>query len=535
MIDFRDRRAHPSFILFCTDQQRADFLGCGGHPVLRTPNIDGIARNGVQFARCYVSSPQCMPNRSTMMTGRLPSVHGVRTNGIPLPLRSNTFVDLLRAKGYRTALVGKSHLQNMLDAPPDRLPEELQRRRASCGEYAEAMKPGEREDYERENVRAWRGLGHLSSGKAYYGFEHVDLCTMHGDMVGGDYDRWLRTRRFDVDRLRGRHNQLPHDYVCPQAWRTAMPEELYPTRYIQDHAVEWLSSYETRRNNRPFFLMVSFPDPHHPFTPPGKYWDLYDPVDMPVPRTLQSDAVTPFLRYTRDHSRGPGANEYHAMAVSAREAQEAAALTCGMVAMIDDAVGAVLKALDDAGLREETVVAFTSDHGDLMGDHGMLLKGPFHYQGLIRVPMLWSEPEGTRFGERECDALVGTIDLAPTILDRAHVQPFHGMQGRSMRSLMTDADAERRTCFLVEEEQHDGVLGHRGALRAHTLVTDRFRLSLYSGEKWGEIYDLVEDPDEERNLWDEPGAALLKSDLITALAHEQIDGVDPSPFPYRLG
>ncbi len=535
MIDCKDRRTHPSFVLFCTDQQRADFLGCGGHPALRTPHIDGIARGGVQFTRCYVSSPQCMPNRSTMMTGRSPSVHGVRTNGIPLPLRSNTFVDLLRAKGYRTALVGKSHLQNMLDAPPDVLPDLLRRRRAECGEYAEAMKPGEREDYGRENMRAWQGLGRLSPSQAYYGFEHVDLCTLHGDMVGGDYDRWLRMRMYDADRVRGRHNQLPHDYTCPQAWRTAMPEALYPTRYIQDHAVEWLSSYETRRNDRPFFLMVSFPDPHHPFTPPGRYWDLYDPADMPVPATLKSAASTPFLRHARAHSRQPGANEYHAMSVSAREAQEAAALTCGMVSMIDDAVGAVLKALDDNGLREETVVAFTSDHGDLMGDHGLLLKGPFHYQGLIRVPMLWSEPGPAPAEGARCDALVGTIDLAPTILDRAHVPPYHGIQGRSMRTLVNRPDAPRRSHFLVEEEQHDGVLGHRGALRAHTLVTERFRLSLYSGETWGEIYDLEEDPHEEHNLWDDPAAALLRSDLVAALAHAQIDGVDPSPFPDRLG
>src|SRR5262245_9575968 len=107
----------PNFLLFITDQHRVDFLGCSGHPVLKTPHIDSMAARGVRFTRFYVATPVCMPNRATLMTGRMPSVHGARSNGIPLPLRSNTFVGLLRASGYSTALVGKSHLQNFGDAP----------------------------------------------------------------------------------------------------------------------------------------------------------------------------------------------------------------------------------------------------------------------------------------------------------------------------------------------------------------------------------------------------------------------------------
>src|SRR4029077_9026756 len=107
----------PNFLLFITDQHRVDYLGCYGHPVLRTPHIDSIAARGTRFEKFYVATPVCMPNRSTLMTGRMPSVHGVRSNGTPLPLRSNTFVEMLRAGGYATALVGKSHLQNFGDWP----------------------------------------------------------------------------------------------------------------------------------------------------------------------------------------------------------------------------------------------------------------------------------------------------------------------------------------------------------------------------------------------------------------------------------
>ena len=119
IVSLKHNQYRPNFILFITDQHRADYLGCYGHPVLRTPHIDRIARNGVRFDKFYVSSPQCQSNRSTMMTGRMQSVHGVRGAGIPLPLRSNTFVDLMRANGYETALVGKCHLQNIHDWTPE--------------------------------------------------------------------------------------------------------------------------------------------------------------------------------------------------------------------------------------------------------------------------------------------------------------------------------------------------------------------------------------------------------------------------------
>src|SRR3954468_24431990 len=107
----------PNILLFINDQHRVDYLGCSGHPVLKTPNVDSIAARGTSFTRFYVATPVCMPNRSTLMTGRMPSVHGVRSNGSPLPVLSNTFVDALRASGYTTALVGKSHLQNFSEFP----------------------------------------------------------------------------------------------------------------------------------------------------------------------------------------------------------------------------------------------------------------------------------------------------------------------------------------------------------------------------------------------------------------------------------
>ena len=187
----------PNFILFITDQHRVDYLSCTGHPVLKTPHIDSIAARGTRFDNFYVATPVCMPNRATLMTGRMPSVHDGRGNGLPLPLSSNTFVDTLRAGGYATALVGKSHLQNFTGFPP------IQKRAAARdgdrvldAEFAEAKKPIAGDGpYDQETPSRWSSGRDFNMRLPFYGFDHVDLCTGHGDQVGGHYYVWLKSKR----------------------------------------------------------------------------------------------------------------------------------------------------------------------------------------------------------------------------------------------------------------------------------------------------------------------------------------------------
>ena len=178
--------AKPNFLLIMTDQQRADHVGCYGNPAVRTPCIDRIAEDGVRFERFYVASPVCMPNRATLMTGRMPSLHGVRHNGIPLSVDHVTFVELLAAAGYETALVGKSHLQNMTGKPP------MQRFVSAPGKLPppEGLREANRRlrigsAYENENDSAWKSASHHVS-LPFYGFQHARICTDHGDLVGGE-------------------------------------------------------------------------------------------------------------------------------------------------------------------------------------------------------------------------------------------------------------------------------------------------------------------------------------------------------------
>ncbi|WP_419907252.1 sulfatase [Hoeflea sp.] len=516
----------PNFILFVTDQHRADYLGCYGHPLLRTPNIDRIAATGTQFDRFYVASPVCMPNRASLMTCRMPANHGVRFNGVPLSRRNVTFVELLRDAGYRTALIGKSHLQNFSGKPPvQTAPPPRPGYHRARGKLAEAVRHDlDDKIYKVEEPDFWSGP-QAAVPTPFYGFDHVELVTGHGDHVGGDYTAWLLEREPQAERLIGAQNQLPHDYTCPQAVRTALPPALYSTAYIAERADAWISA--NSNDNEPFFLMVSWPDPHHPFNPPGEYWDMYDPDEMPVPEAFRHNQWNPppHVQAVLD-SRSSGhanLNGMKAIGCSAREAQEAQALTCGMITMIDDAVGRVMGSLARSGRDADTVVAFTSDHGDHLGDHRMLFKGAEQYEQITRVPFIWSDPEVTQ--KARTDRIGQTHDIGVSILERARVEPAFGMQGLDLFG-----GGARDAAFIqyAHQQEMDGLAL---APIIHSIRDNRYRLSVVHGLDWGEVYDLDDDPGEFRNLWHEPSQSETKSRLLEQLVRAEMAHVDLSPMP----
>jgi arylsulfatase A-like enzyme len=524
----------PNFVLFITDQHRADYLGCYGHPILRTPHIDSIAARGVAFDRFYVASPVCMPNRASLMTGRMPSVHGVRSNGIPLSRQSVTFVDLLRDAGYRTALVGKSHLQNFTgNAPLAKTRDAAPGYRSPPPSLAQAIRNDlDSADYGQEQPDYWQGQdAHIRT--PFYGFDHVELVRGHGDTVTGDYTRWLLAREPNAMTMLGPDNALPHDYVCPQAHRTRIPAELYSTAYIAERAASYLDGHASHDDDAPFFLMVSFPDPHHPFNPPGKYWDMYRPEQFAVPAAFTRNDWTPpqHVQEVID-ARARGAANLKGMrsiGTTPREAQEAQALTCGMIACIDDAIGGVLGALDRGGHGDDTVVMFTTDHGDHLGDHRLLLKGAEQYQSIVRVPFIWSDPRAPQAAGRT-GAIASTLDIPATILDRARLEPYYGLQGRSLLSSIGGTADGREAAFIQYDHQLAGQPPDRG-LRVHTLIDARWRISVVLGSDDGELYDLANDPGEFDNLWASPAHAPVRGELIERLARIEIAHVDRVPIP----
>jgi arylsulfatase A-like enzyme len=444
-----------------------------------------------------------------------------------------TFVDLLRDAGYKTALVGKSHLQNFTGFDPiiKRPPPRKGFHEPSAGLTQSLRDHLDDPKYEQETPGYWKKPG-ARVQIPFYGFDHVTLVRAHGDEPGGDYDRWLEARDPNAKNLLGPKNSLPHNYVVPQAYRTAIPEELYATAFIGDSACEYLDA--AKDDDDPFFLMVSFPDPHHPFNPPGKYWDMYKPEQFPVPEAFsRNDWTPPALVRNIFKEREAGKANLTGMGtigVSAREAQEARALTCGMIACIDDAVGKVLAALQRSGKRDDTVVIFTSDHGDHLGDHRLMLKGAEQYQSIVRVPFIWSDPQANTQPKRT-DAMASTMDIGATVLERAKIEPPSGMQAKSFLQAM-DGKPARDAVFIQYDHQASSP-GTNIPVRVHTLVDDRYRLSVFHATGWGELYDLKDDPGEFENLWDDANHATTRARLTEKLLLAEIEHIDRAPLPTR--
>jgi len=494
-------RPRPSFLVILTDQQRADHVGFGGNDVVHTPNLDRLAARGTVFDRAFVSNPTCAPNRATIFTGMAPTAHGVRINGIPLDPDTRTFPRILRSHGWRTAAVGKLHFQNM-------------------GTPLDAESAGV-EAWRRERPTRWDGWEDLERHRHervpippdYYGFDHVDLITGHSDYATGHYYAWARERGAELDRVRGAARS-PDPYPgWSEVYQSALPEELYTTSYVTDRALARLD--ELTQTDDPFLLVCSYPDPHHPFTPPGRYWGLYDPAAMPLPRTFDDPhrRSPPHIRRLVE-CRGV-THRLRTWAPTADQYRHALAAQYGMITMIDDSVGTILTAVERAGLASSLVVIFTSDHGDLFGDHGLLLKHATHYEGCTRVPLAIAGP---RVSPRRVGDLCGSIDLAATILALAGLPVHLGDQGTSLvPHLQGDAPAPR-TGHLITEDEPGGFPGLVVPARLRTVVTEHARLTLYVGAGTGELYDHDADPDELHNLYGLPAHAELQGHLLCALA-----------------
>lgn len=521
----------PNFLLFITDQHRADHLGAYGNSIVQTPHLDQLARESWTAERCYVASPICMPNRASLMTGRLPSAHGARHNGIPLDLGAVTFVERLREAGYSTALVGKSHLQNITGAKPLwPLPgapvTQGEARRAVAGRTDQEWQP------------SWDAHPEHAMSFPFYGFEDVRLVINHGDTAAGDYKRWLRREHPQWADLVGPDKAEPAPGYelarIKQAWRSRLPEELSTSSYIGGETCKKLEKYAAE--DKPFFLQCSFPDPHHPFTPPGRYWDMYRPEDMPLPPSYGHEAgpSMPHLQWLQGQRDGGKAVKTTpaCFAATPREVQEALALNYGCISHLDAVIGQVLSKLDALNLAENTIVIFTADHGDFFGDHQLLWKGPLHFQGLTRVPLIWRDPAVKQAGRSE--QLCSSIDIAPTILARAGCVPYNGIQGINLQPAIAGGAALERQALLIEEEGQRVIFGFKGRVRMRTLQTARHRLSIYHGTDLGELYDLQSDPDECHNLWGQPAMESLRSQLLEDLARLMIGYADESPHPTSL-
>lgn len=502
----------PNVLLILVDEMRADALGCfggasvGGQAI--TPNLDRLAAQGTRFASCYVPQPTCTPCRAALLTGCYPSALRSRMVGCHTPNDPRFLPRVLGEAGYRTASVGKIHLV------PQR------------GEAAAI-----------EATR--RGDGTLD----YFGFREVELVNGHGpDCFGPSYTPWLRERVPDLDERRARREPL---CAVPSCYRWPLPAEVHSTWYITDRAIDTVRRFAV--GNDPFLLHCSFPDPHHPFTVPEPYASRFDPDAMPNPLPPIAKAVDPPSvgvaayegRDTRLH-RPDGRPTSHLIGTphhdyrrfTDRDWRVVRAITAGMVAMLDDAIGRLLDALDELGLAEQTIVAFASDHGDYLGDHGLFGKG-LHYDSVLRTPLLLRGP-GVPTGH-VADGVASLVDLAPTLYDLLGLDEPEAVQGFSLGPGLTDPEAWPRDAALTEND--DDIAG----LRFRTLTTADWKLTRYAGDAFGELYDRRADSGERVNRYADPACRSTRDALTDALTDHLLCATDganrraqpPSPRVFK--
>ncbi len=468
-----------------------------------------------------------MPNRSTILTGQWPTSHGVRTNGLPLDPESETFPELLRSQGWRTCAVGKLHFQPMGWPFEEFQLEEIKQTMPDAWEKAIAQFGGDfvsAEDYQ----------GHLNGEVKipdnYYGFTDVTLAVGHGDHVSGDYPDWAKNRGLDPETMSGRENATSVYLGWEQVYASAVPAQLHPTSFVSSTAVEKIKELSQQDQN--FLLFVSFPDPHHPFSPPAEYFNRYDPADVSIPESfLDRHESSPEYIQRISRAKGtPSLDPTMTWAPTEEQFRAALAAEMGSIEFIDDSIGQILDSLSEQGIRDETLIVFTSDHGDLFGDHGLMLKHFSHYLGAVRVPLIFSGPD---IKPQVIAHLVSSADIAPTILDLVDSQPLSKPQGVSLKGICLGLTTEPvRTGVLIEEDQPFGLDGLPGPVSIRTLVTPEHRLSEFLDHQITELYDHSSDPLEMVNLAADVDSSValskIRLELVQALLIQQ--GYAPVPF-----
>ena len=497
-----------NILLITSDQQHWNTLGIT-NPEIQTPCLDRLAREGTVFARAYCVNPTCTPTRASMITGKYPSQHGAWSLGTKLPESEHTVGDDLMNAGYISALVGKAHFQPLKTTP----------------EYP--------------SLEAYPVLQDLEFWKTFsarfYGFDHVELARNHTDEahVGQHYALWMEAKGLKDWRT----HFLPPTGTSPKKrWTWELPEEYHYNTWIAERSCALLGEYAAA--GRPFFLWSSFFDPHPAYMVPRPWDTMYDPATLTVPQVTEGehDRNPPHFRKTQEtdpdfsmyqEPDGNGCHGFHSHLQDRESLARDIAVYYGMISCMDKYIGQIVAKLDALGLSERTIVVFTSDHGHFYGQHGLNRKGPFHYEDMIRVPFIVRCPGTVPAGETS-PALQSLVDLAPTFLEFAGVPVPRTMSGVSQAAVWRGEQDAARSHIIVENRHQPTTIN------ARTYVDDRYKLTVYYNQAYGELFDLQTDPGEVHNLWDEPDAAALKDALLLKFIHAEL-GKEPTWMPRIAG
>lgn len=488
-----------NYLLITSDQQRFDTLGCR-NPLIKTPNLDKLAARGICFDRAYTSNPVCTPARISLLTGHYPSKHGCYTIGTSLKKGYDTVAQQFSDAGYFTALLGKAHFQSCLSSDSE-----------------EAIPFIMNRDY----YRSWDG--------PYYGFEKAQLVIGHSverHCPGMHYGVWLEEKGVDPSLYFGKNK-----YTDFGTWE--LPEEYSGSAFVWEKTRDAIE--ETMKQDKPFFIWSSFQDPHNPCFVGKKWINMYRPEDMPVYsyEEQEMEDKPPFYeKMVKTGSFGLEAEmngkNWHCVSnqpdMGKTEKREIMRCYYGMITQMDHYIGKIVDYLEEKKILNNTIIIFTSDHGDYMGNHGMWWKGIPAYEDIQRVPMIVSHPECKTPG-RVSESIQSTLDIPLTFAKNAGLC-VQGMQGKDEINTWLDSSARIRQETLIEFRPSES------DFMQITMVTDTYKLVLYHTEGMGELYDLKADPQQHHNLWNRKEYQELRYRLMERYIRAQMerDGVLQTRF-----
>ncbi len=463
----------PNILWICTDQQRYDTIHALGNEHIHTPHVDSLVRDGVAFTHAFCQSPVCTPSRASYLTGRYPRTTRCRQNGQTLPPTERLISRILADAGYTCGLAGKQHL-------------------SSCSD----------------------GKVEIRGDDAYGEFHWSHHPAP--DWEENEYAQWLQSKGASWQDI----YQGPSTGFVKQG----VPSELHQTTWCAEKAVDFIHAHR----EGPWLFNFNCFDPHHPFDPPPEYLARYDPAQLPLPKYRPGELDQKTIYQRLDHEwahNNPG--EFHVAAMTDDDRRQVTAAYYAMIELVDDQVARMLGALEETGQSQDTVVIFMSDHGEMLGDHGLYFKGPHFYEAAIRVPLVLRWPEHFA-GRRRVDGLVELVDLAPTLCELAGIAVPPAMQGRSLVPLLRGEQNPAHHRDYVYCEYYNAWTHHRsfGTL----MRTARHKIAVYHGVDEGELYDLDTDPDEFNNLWNDPTSLGLQKQLLKQAFDASVFTMDPLPI-----
>ena len=475
-------RRRPNILWYCTDQQRFDTIGALGNPHVHTPHLDRLVHEGVAFTHAYAQAVICTPSRASFLTGKYPSTVHVNTNGNgAFPPHERLVTRRLADVCYDCGLVGKLHLAGAANG---------------------------------REVR-------VDDGYRYFRYSHAPRDNWPR---GHDYADWLRRQGHDPAQVLTVTSSLFGDLMEPTPAKDNVPPHLHQTTWCTEAALEFIA--ERRPAGQPWLLSVNPYDPHPPYNPPWEYYRRFDPQSLPGPHFRESDLVHQASLAAVDFQTGAR----HPDAFAGKKVQAA---YYAMIEQIDHELGRLLDELDRTGEREHTLIVFMSDHGEALGDHGLTQKGCRFFDGLCRVPLIFSWPGHVQQGVAG-EALVELMDVMPTLMSVTGSPIPEGTRGRSLWPILTGtADPHQHRAFVRSEYYAAANLPHHSFA---TMYRDRrYKLVVYHGTGLGELYDLEADPDEFTSLWNDPTHQAIKLDLLQRSFDASVAAMDygpPGVMPY---